>query len=147
MPTILVLLVLSFLPVSAVNNSNNITMPVSECELGYIFTTDGLNNANTPDEYRGIAVISEELNIYYAADLEALKNIANKFNVIHWEEDFKILVQNIDSNLEALDFVMEKEDLKILNDFQDERFNQMEIDWKNQGGVSIDQLANQFQID
>ncbi len=56
-------------------------------------------------------------------------------------------IQNIDSNLEALDFVMEKEDLKILNDFQDERFNQMEIDWKNQGGVSIDQLANQFKID
>ncbi len=56
-------------------------------------------------------------------------------------------IQNIDSNLEALDFVMEKEDLKILNDFQDERFNQIEIDWKNQGGVSIDQLANQFKID
>lgn len=56
-------------------------------------------------------------------------------------------IQNIDSNLEALDFVMEKEDLKMLNDFQDERFNQMEIDWKNQGGVSIDQLANQFKID
>ena len=96
--TIVVSLILSFFPVYAINNSSNITMPVSECELGYIFTTDGLNNANTPDEYRGIAVISEELNIYYAADLEALKNIANKFNVIHWEEDFKILVQNIDSN-------------------------------------------------
>ncbi len=56
-------------------------------------------------------------------------------------------IENIDSNLEALDFTMEKEDLKRLNDFQDERFYQIEIDWKNQGGVSIDQLANQFKID
>lgn len=56
-------------------------------------------------------------------------------------------IQNIDSNLEALDFAMEKEDLETLNNFQDERFNQIEIDWKNQGGVTIDQLANQFKID
>lgn len=56
-------------------------------------------------------------------------------------------IQNIDSNLEALDFTIEKEDLERLNDFQDERFHQIEIDWKNQGGVSIDQLANQFKID
>ncbi len=55
-------------------------------------------------------------------------------------------IQNIESNLEALDFAMEKEDLESLNDFQDERFHQIEIDWKNQGGVSIDQLANQFKI-
>lgn len=56
-------------------------------------------------------------------------------------------IQNINSNLEALDFAMEKEDLKILNDFQDERFNQIEIDWKNQGGVTIDKLASQFKIE
>lgn len=56
-------------------------------------------------------------------------------------------IQNIDSNLEVLDFAMEKEDLKILNDFQDERFNQIEIDWKNQGGVTIDKLASQFKIE
>lgn len=56
-------------------------------------------------------------------------------------------IQNIDSNLETLDFTMEREDLKILNDFQDERFNEIDIDWKNQGGVTIDQLANQFKID
>ena len=56
-------------------------------------------------------------------------------------------IENIDSNLEALDFSLEKEDIKILNDFQDERFNKIEIDWKNQGGVTIDKLASQFKID
>lgn len=56
-------------------------------------------------------------------------------------------IQNIEANLEALNFVMEKEDLEILNDFQDERFNKVNIDWQNQGGVTIDQLANQFKIE
>lgn len=55
-------------------------------------------------------------------------------------------IQNIDSNLEALNFTMEKDDLKILNDFQDKRFNQIEIDWKNQGGITIDKLASQFKV-
>lgn len=56
-------------------------------------------------------------------------------------------IQNIDNNLESLDFFIEKEDLKVLNDFQDERFNSIEIDWKNQGGITIDKLASQFKIE
>lgn len=56
-------------------------------------------------------------------------------------------IQNIDSNSEALDFTMEKQDLKILNDFQDERFHEIEIDWKNQGGITIDKLASMFKIE
>ena len=56
-------------------------------------------------------------------------------------------IQNIKSNLESLDFSMEKEDVKKLNDFQDERFNAIEIDWKNQGGITIDKLASQFKIE
>lgn len=56
-------------------------------------------------------------------------------------------IKNIDTNLDALNFTIETEDLKILNDFQDERFNNIKIDWKNQGGITIDKLASQFKID
>ena len=55
-------------------------------------------------------------------------------------------IKNIDSNLEALDFRIENEDLEILNKFQDGRFNSIDIDWKNQGGITIDKLASQFKI-
>ena len=56
-------------------------------------------------------------------------------------------IKNIDTNLKSLDFTIQPEDLKILNDFQDKRFNDIEIDWKNQGGVTIDKLASQFKIE
>lgn len=50
----------------------------------------------------------------------------------------------IDSNLEALDFKLKEEDIKRLNDFQNEKYNSIEIDWDaNQGGVTIDKLASQ----
>ena len=55
-------------------------------------------------------------------------------------------IQNIDSNLSAVDFTMKNEDVEKLNAFQDERFNQIEIDWENQGGITIDKLASQFKI-
>jgi len=54
-------------------------------------------------------------------------------------------IENIDINLEALNFEMSKEDIEILNNFQHEDFNSVEIDWdESKGGVTIDQLANQF---
>lgn len=56
-------------------------------------------------------------------------------------------LENIDSNLDSLDFILDTEDLKILNDFQDKRFNDIQIDWKNQGGITIDKLASQFKIE
>lgn len=56
-------------------------------------------------------------------------------------------IKNIDSNLESLDFKLENEDIQILNNFQDERFNSIDIDWKNQGGITIDKLASQFKIE
>ena len=36
----------------------------------------------------------------------------------------------IDSNLEALDFKLQQEDVQPLNEFQNEKFNDIEIDWK-----------------
>lgn len=48
------------------------------------------------------------------------------------------------SNLEALDFNLEEEDVKKLNGFQNEKYNSIEIDWDaNRGGVTIDKLASQ----
>ncbi len=56
-------------------------------------------------------------------------------------------IKNINSNLDSLNFTLENNDLKILNDFQDKRFNNIKIDWKNQGGITIDKLASQFKIE
>lgn len=56
-------------------------------------------------------------------------------------------IQNIDSNLESLNFTLDSRDVEILNRFQDERFNNIEIDWENNGGITIDKLASQFKID
>ena len=55
-------------------------------------------------------------------------------------------IANIDSNLDSLNFTMDKEDVEILNKFQDNRFNSIEIDWENNGGVTIDKLASQFKL-
>lgn len=52
---------------------------------------------------------------------------------------------NIDSNLEALNFTIAKEDMEKLNSFRHEGFDNIKIDWSEIGnGVLIDQLANQF---
>jgi len=50
----------------------------------------------------------------------------------------------IDENLNALGFVMEKEDYGKLNAFRSEEFDRVLIDWDRGDGVVIDQLANQF---
>ena len=55
-------------------------------------------------------------------------------------------IQNINDNIQSLDFKLEKNDIEILNKFQDQRFNNIDIDWKNQGGITIDKLASQFKI-
>ena len=36
--------------------------------------------------------------------------------------------------------------VKLLNHFQDERFNAIPIDWKNLGGITIDKLANNAEV-
>lgn len=56
-------------------------------------------------------------------------------------------IENIDSNLQSLDFTLESKDIEILNNFQDQRFNNIQIDWKSQGGITIDKLASQFKVE
>ena len=54
-------------------------------------------------------------------------------------------INRINENLSALDFIMEKADYEKLNEFRNKDFDSIEIDWYCKGGVTIDQLANQFE--
>ncbi len=85
--------------------------------------------------------------------------LANKYNktqykiLLNWlikEKGVMTLIKstntnNIDSNLESLNFTISKEDMEKLNKFKHEGFDNIKIDWSESGdGVLIDQLANQF---
>ena len=52
-------------------------------------------------------------------------------------------VNRIKENIESLDFDMDKEDYEILNKFQNEKINSIDINWDDESGITIDQLANQ----
>lgn len=93
------------------------------------------------------------------ANYKFLVEMAEKYNktqnqiLINWmlkEKGLFTLIKTtqkeyIDSNLEALDFKLQQEDVQLLNEFQNEKFNAIEIDWEdNKGGVTIDKLASQF---
>ena len=54
-------------------------------------------------------------------------------------------LQRINENMEALQFDLEKEDYDKLNTFRAKEFDTIKIDWEGKGGVTIDQLANQFE--
>lgn len=93
------------------------------------------------------------------ANYSILLELANKYNktqnqiLLNWlikEKGIMVLIKstsidNINSNLEALDFTIAKEDMVKLNSFKHEGFDSIKIDWSETGnGVLIDQLANQF---
>ncbi len=87
-----------------------------------------------------------------------LVELANKYQktqnqiILNWlikEKKMIALVKstNIDrisENKQALNFEMEKEDYQRLNNFRSEEFDNVKIDWSDNGGIPIDQLANQF---
>ena len=52
-------------------------------------------------------------------------------------------IERIQENLDSLSFEMEAEDYYLLNNFQNEKINSIQIDWGDGVGVTIDQLANQ----
>lgn len=55
-------------------------------------------------------------------------------------------IERINENLDSLEFEMDKEDYEKLNIFRNEEFDKIKIDWNYTGeGVTIDQLANQFE--
>lgn len=90
-----------------------------------------------------------------------LVELSEKYNktqnqiMINWlvkEKEIMPLIKStnkdrIKENIEALDFEMEKTDYDLLNDFQNEKINSIEINWNDESGVAIDQLANQNEGD
>ena len=88
-----------------------------------------------------------------------LKELSEKYNktqnqiILNWIiKEKKILplikctnIDRINENNSSLDFEMSKEDYNKLNDFRSIEFDSIVVDWTDKGGVSIDQLANQFE--
>jgi diketogulonate reductase-like aldo/keto reductase len=89
-----------------------------------------------------------------------LVNLANKYNktqnqiILNWiikEKKMRPLIKctNIDrinQNLDSMNFEMSKDDYNSLNEFRNKEFDNVKIDWDFTGeGVTIDQLANQFE--
>ena len=54
-------------------------------------------------------------------------------------------IEHIDLNLDALNFKMDKEDYEKLNKFRCKAFDDLEVDWLDQGGISIYKFANQVE--
>ena len=86
--------------------------------------------------------------------LEALSEKYGKTQnqiMLNWivkEKDILPLIKStskerIRENIEALSFEMEKTDFELLNSFQNEKINSIKINWNDESGVTIDQLANQ----
>lgn len=90
---------------------------------------------------------------------DVLVELAEKYNktqnqiIINWvvkEKNILPLIKctdinRINENLSAIDFTMETDDYKRLNEFRNKDFDNVEIDWYCKGGITIDQLANQFE--
>ena len=95
------------------------------------------------------------------ANYPFLVEMAKKYNktqneiLLNWvlkDKGLNIIIKTnstdeIDSNLNVQNFTIEKEDLEVLNKFQDERFNSIEIDWKREGGITMPDLAIQFPVE
>lgn len=54
-------------------------------------------------------------------------------------------IEHIDLNLEALNFKMEQIDYDRLNKFRCKEFDELEVDWQDNGGISIYKFANQIE--
>lgn len=89
-----------------------------------------------------------------------LIELSKKYNktqnqiILNWivkEKNIKPLIKStnierINENLEAVTFEMEREDYQKLNNFRSQEFDNIKIDWYYTGdGITIDQLANQFE--
>lgn len=89
---------------------------------------------------------------------EVLVNLSKKYRktqnqiLLNWMvKNKKILplikstnIERIKENLDSILFEMDEEDYERLNNFRNKEFDEVVIDWNWNGGVTIDQLANQF---
>ena len=92
---------------------------------------------------------------------EFLVKLAKKYNktqnqiMINWivkEKGILPIIKStnldrIKENIDSISFDMEKADYKVLDDFQNEKINSIEVNWNDESGISIDQLANQNEDD
>ena len=88
---------------------------------------------------------------------EFLVKLAKKYNktqnqiMINWivkEKGILPIIKStnldrIKENIDSSSFDMEKADYKVLDDFQNEKINSIEVNWNDESGINIDQLANQ----
>lgn len=54
-------------------------------------------------------------------------------------------IDRINENISSIEFGMSKEDYSKLNQFRSKEFDEIKIDWNGNGGLTIEQLANQFE--
>ena len=87
-----------------------------------------------------------------------LLELSKKYNktqnqiILNWvwkEKHIYPLIKSTDvgricENIQSFDFEMSREDYKKLNQFRSSEFDGVSIDWEGNGGITIDQLANQF---
>lgn len=94
---------------------------------------------------RNYPILVELANKYYKTQNQIILNWVIK------EKGLKPLIkctniERIKQNIDAINFEMKKEDYEKLNEFRSKEFDSIKIDWNNIGdGVTIDQLANQFE--
>ena len=88
-----------------------------------------------------------------------LIELSNKYNktqnqiILNWiikEKKLNVLIKTtnnnkINENISSLNFEMDTEDYKKMNLFRAEEFDNIVIDWEGKGGITVDQLANQFE--
>lgn len=88
-----------------------------------------------------------------------LVELSKKYNktqnqiILNWiirEKKLNVLIKTtnnnrINENINSLDFEMDIEDYNKLDLFRAEEFDNIVIDWEGKGGITIDQLANQFE--
>lgn len=88
-----------------------------------------------------------------------LVELSQKYNktqnqiILNWiikEKKLNVLIKTtndnrINENINSLDFEMEIEDYKKLDLFRAKEFDDIIIDWEGKGGITVDQLANQFE--
>ncbi len=88
-----------------------------------------------------------------------LVELSEKYNktqnqiILNWiikHKKLNILIKTtnsnrINENIDSLNFKMDMEDYNKLDLFRAEEFDNIVIDWEGKGGITIDQLANQFE--
>lgn len=88
-----------------------------------------------------------------------LVELSKKYNktqnqiILNWtirKKKLNVLIKTTNSNriqenIESLNFEMNMEDYNKLDLFRAEEFDNVVIDWEGKGGITVDQLANQFE--